>query len=170
MTVREIAFPNVDELLGAHTAIDLAEIAANHRRIHAEHAERYLPETRQLIEAGFFVPVHTYIDALRARPSLLSQVLESIEGVDVLVTPSQPIVAPKVGADAATINGEVEDLLFAMVRLLAPFNLLGLPALSLCCGYDSRRLPIGLQLVGKPYDESMVLRVAHSYETSTRRS
>jgi aspartyl-tRNA(Asn)/glutamyl-tRNA(Gln) amidotransferase subunit A len=167
MIVREVAFPKVDELLGAHTAIDLAEIAANHRRIHAEHAARYLPETRQLIEAGFFVPVCTYIDALRARPRLLNEVLEAMDGVDVLATPSQPIVAPEVGETAATINDEEEDLLLAMVRLLAPFNLLGLPALSLCCGYDSQRLPIGLQLVGKPYDERTVLRVAYSFEVST---
>ncbi len=166
MIVREIDFPNVSELLGAHTAIDLAEIAANHRRIYATHADEYLVETKQLIEAGFFVPAHTYIDALRARPRLLGDLLEAMSDVDVVATPTQPIVAPEVGASVAAINAKEEDLLFAMVRLLAPFNLLGLPAVSLPCGQNSEGLPIGLQLVGKPFDEPTVLRVAHHFEQS----
>ena len=165
--LEEITFPSVDEMLGAHTAIDLAEIATNHRRIYAENADTYLPDTKLFIEMGFFVRVTTYIDALRARPHLLSQVLESMKGVDALVVPSQPIVAPRIGENVAVIGDHEEDLLFAMVRLLAQFNLTGLPALSVCCGYDSQGLPIGLQVVGKPFDESTVLRVAHAYQTTT---
>ena len=93
----EIAVPEHQdgEMLGAHTAIDLAEVATNRRRIYAENADTYLPDTKLFIEMGFFVRVTTYIDALRARPHLLSQVLESMKGVDALVVPSQPIVAPR---------------------------------------------------------------------------
>jgi aspartyl-tRNA(Asn)/glutamyl-tRNA(Gln) amidotransferase subunit A len=166
LQIEEIRFPKPEELLGAHTAIDLVEIAANHRRIYAGSADAYLPDTKLLIEAGFFVPAHTYVDALRARPALLAEVLEAMADVDVLVTPSQPIVAPEVGATTADVNGASEDLLGAMVRLLAPFNLLGLPALSVPCGVDRDGLPIGLQLVGKPFAESTVLRVGQAVEAS----
>ena len=50
----------------------------------------------------------------------------------------------------------------------APFNLTGPPAISLCCGYDSEEMPIGLQIVGKPFEGEKVLRVAHAYQTSTQ--
>jgi aspartyl-tRNA(Asn)/glutamyl-tRNA(Gln) amidotransferase subunit A len=167
MTVRELEFPCIDEILGAYTALDLSEIATNHQRIYREHADEYLPDTKLFIEMGFFVPVTTYIDALRARPRLLTRVLDAMSEIDVLAVPSQPIVAPKVGASTATINGHEEDLLYAMIRMLAPFNLTGLPALSICCGYSADGLPIGLQLVGKLYEEPIVLRVAHAYQTTT---
>ncbi|MEX2421897.1 MAG: amidase [Actinomycetota bacterium] len=168
LAVEEIEFPSVDEILAAHTAIDLAEIATNHRRIYAEHSDQYLPETKPFIELGFFVRVTTYIDALRARPGHVAKVLEAMKGLDVLVVPSQPIVAPKVGESTAVINGHEEDVLSAMVRFLAQFNLTGMPALSVCCGYDRQGLPIGLQIAGKPFEDSTVLRVAHAYETSAQ--
>lgn len=167
MRTEEVSFPAVNEILGAYTALDLAEVAANHRRIYPEHSHEYLPDTKAFIEAGYLLSATTYIDALRARPRLLGQVLDATRGVDVLAVPSQPIVAPKVGDTVAVIDGHREDLLLAMVRLMAPFNLTGLPALSVCCGYNSRGLPIGLQIVGKPFDEATVLRVGHAYQIST---
>jgi aspartyl-tRNA(Asn)/glutamyl-tRNA(Gln) amidotransferase subunit A len=101
------------------------------------------------------------------RSRLLSDVLDAMEGVDLLAVPTQPIVAPPVGATTVTIGGEDEDVLLAEIRLDAPFNYLGLPALSVCCGYDAAGLPIGLQLVGKPFEEADVLRAGHAYQTTT---
>jgi aspartyl-tRNA(Asn)/glutamyl-tRNA(Gln) amidotransferase subunit A len=167
LRVEEVVIPSIDEILGAYWALDLAEIAANHRRLYVDHVHDYLPDTRLLIECGFFVESTTYIDARRMRPHLLATVLDAIDDVDVLALPAQPMVAPHVGATLAAIDDHSEDLLLAMIRLDAPFNLLGLPALSVCCGYDPTGLPIGLQIVGKPYEEAYVLRVAHAYQTST---
>ena len=167
-TIREITVPAVDEMLAAHAAIDLAEIAANHRRIYAEHHERYLEETKPFVELGLFVRVTTYIDAMRLRPRLLNGVLDAMAGVDVLVVPSQPAVAPRAGAPVVAIDdGRDEDVLTAMVRFLAMFNLTGQPAVSVCCGYDTAGLPIGLQVVGRPFEDAIVLRVAQAYQTST---
>ena len=55
----------------------------------------------------------------------------------------------------------------AILRLMRPFNLTGLPAISIPCGFTSTGLPIGLQIAGKPFDEATVLRVAHAYEQHT---
>lgn len=84
-----------------------------------------------------------------------------------MAVPSSPMLVPRIGDSMAIIDGHQEDLLFPMIRLLAPFNLIGLPALSVCCGYDTEGLPIGLQIVGGHYDEATVFRVAHAYQTST---
>jgi aspartyl-tRNA(Asn)/glutamyl-tRNA(Gln) amidotransferase subunit A len=168
LAVKDVTFPCIDEILGAYTAIDTAEVAANHRRIYQDHAHDYQPESKLYIEAGLFVRASTYIDAQRSRAGLLRSVLESLQGVDVLAVPTQPMRVPHIGDTVATINGEEEDLLLAMIRLLAPFNLTGLPAISVCCGYDSDGMPIGLQIIGKPYQDEKVLRVAHTYQTTTQ--
>jgi aspartyl-tRNA(Asn)/glutamyl-tRNA(Gln) amidotransferase subunit A len=168
LPVEDVTFPCVNEILGAYTAIDSAEVAANHRRIYEHHAHEYQPESKLYIESGLFVRASSYIDAQRSRARLLRCVLDSLRGVDVLAVPTQPMRVPHVGDTVATINGEEEDLLLAMIRLLAPFNFTGLPAISVCCGYDSDDMPIGLQIVGKPYEDGKVLRVAHAYQTSTQ--
>ena len=165
--LRDVEFPCIDEILGAYTAIDSAEVAANHRRLYEKHAREYLPESKLYVEAGLFVRASTYIDAQRSRAGLVGQVLDALQDVDVLTVPTQPMLVPRIGDTIATINGEEEDLLLAMIRLLAPFNLTGLPAVSVCCGYDNDSLPIGLQIVGMPYDDAAVLRLAHAYQTST---
>jgi aspartyl-tRNA(Asn)/glutamyl-tRNA(Gln) amidotransferase subunit A len=168
LAAEDVTFPCIDDILAAFTAIDGAEIGANHRRIYERNARDYLPDSKLFIEAGLFVRASTYIDAQRARAVLLRRVLESLEGVDVLVVPSQPMGVPHIGDTVARINGQDEDLMLAMIRLLAPFNFTGLPAISVCCGYDSDAMPIGLQIVGKPYEDAKVLRIAHAYQMSTQ--
>ena len=168
LPVEDVTFPCIDGILGAYTAIDSAEVAANHRRLYEHHAQDYQPESKLYVEAGLFVRASTYIDAQRSRAALLRCVLDSLDGIDVLAVPTQPMRVPHIGDTVATIDGQDEDLLLAMIRLLAPFNLTGLPAISVCCGYDSDGMPIGLQIVGKPYEDAKVLRVAHAYQASTQ--
>jgi aspartyl-tRNA(Asn)/glutamyl-tRNA(Gln) amidotransferase subunit A len=167
LEVESVTLPDIDGILGAYTAIDSAEVAANHRRIYENHAHEYLPESKLYVEAGLFVRASTYIDAQRSRALLLTQTLDALEHIDLLAVPTQPMLVPRTGDTVATIRGTEEDLLLAMIRLLAPFNLLGFPAVSVCCGYDRDEMPIGLQLAGKPYDDATVLRVAHAYQTAT---
>jgi aspartyl-tRNA(Asn)/glutamyl-tRNA(Gln) amidotransferase subunit A len=166
--VRPMVFPLIAEITAAHTAIDLAEIAANHRQLYAQHAREYQDSSRHFVELGFFVSATSYIDALRSRARLLNAVLTAMGDADLIVVPAQPITAPCHDEDVVLIDGAgEEDALSAMTRLVLPFNLLGLPAASICCGYDGKGLPIGLQLVGKPFAEATVLQVAHAYQSTT---
>jgi len=84
--------------------------------------------------------------------------------VDVIVTPTEPLTAWKRGCDTVAINGTDESVLAASWRLTYPFNLTGLPAISVPCGFDDDRMPIGLQIAGRPFDESTVLRCAAGVE------
>jgi aspartyl-tRNA(Asn)/glutamyl-tRNA(Gln) amidotransferase subunit A len=105
--------------------------------------------------------------ALRARDALGASMRGTLESVDLLLTPTTPIVAARIGEETVRYGGTEESILMAMIRCTAPFNATGLPALSLPCGFTRAGLPVGLQLVGRPFDESTVLRAGHAYEQST---
>ncbi len=91
----------------------------------------------------------------------------ALESVDVLVTPTTPITAARIGEDSIAYGGSEEPVLVAMIRCTAPFNATHLPALSLPCGFTRAGLPVGMQIAGRPFDEATVLRVGHAYEQAT---
>jgi aspartyl-tRNA(Asn)/glutamyl-tRNA(Gln) amidotransferase subunit A len=94
----------------------------------------------------------------------LSQVLQS---VDALAAPTIPIVAPRVEENELVLGGKRESMRSALLRLTRPGNLSGLPAITLPCGFSREGLPVGLQLIGKRWDEAMVLRMAFAFEQAT---
>lgn len=81
-----------------------------------------------------------------------------------VVGPTTPITVWKRSEWTVQVAGKSESVLAASWRFTYPYNLTGLPAISVPCGFDRDGLPIGLQIAGKPFDEVMVLRVAHAYE------
>ena len=87
--------------------------------------------------------------------------------VDLLVLPTCPIGAPPIGTDVVDVGGEAVQTFFAMSLRTAPFNAAGVPALTVPCGFTPGGLPIGLQIVGRPFDEVTVLRAGHAYEQAT---
>ena len=86
-----------------------------------------------------------------------------MQQVDLLVTPTEPVAAPRVDATAVEWEDGPEEIIPALGRLARPFNLLGVPACSLPCGFTREGLPIGLQLAGRAWDEATVLRAAYTY-------
>ena len=105
--------------------------------------------------------------ALRARDAICVAIRQTLESVDLLVTPTTPIVAARIGQETIGYGGVEESIFMAMIRCTAPFNVTGLPALSLPCGFTRAGLPVGLQLIGRPFDESTVLRAGQAYEQAT---
>ena len=84
--------------------------------------------------------------------------------VDCLITPTTPNTAPRVGDTTVKLGGREEDVRLATTRLVRSVNLLGLPALSLPCGLSGDGLPVGLQIIGGPFEESLLLRVGAAME------
>jgi aspartyl-tRNA(Asn)/glutamyl-tRNA(Gln) amidotransferase subunit A len=87
--------------------------------------------------------------------------------VDVLTSPTLPVTATPIGQSRVELDGEEVGLAAQWVRFTSPFNQTGYPASSQPCGFDRHGLPIGLQLVGRPWAEAMVLRVAHTLQAAT---
>jgi aspartyl-tRNA(Asn)/glutamyl-tRNA(Gln) amidotransferase subunit A len=120
---------------------------------------------RELLQLGLLIRGTEYLAAQRGRTRLVETFREALRRFDVLVTPTVPVSAPRIGEETLS-NGE--GLRPGLLRLVTPFNTVGFPALSLPCGYTEAGLPIGLQLAAGPYKEALLLKVAYAYERSHR--
>jgi aspartyl-tRNA(Asn)/glutamyl-tRNA(Gln) amidotransferase subunit A len=156
--VEEVSVPEVEHGAGASLAILYAEAAAVHERWLRTHRDAYGADVLERLSQGERLTATQYLKGQRARRVLIDRFAALFERLDGLITPTVPIVAPTV-PDAR--GNAARGQLLGFTRL---FNVLGLPALSVPCGFSAGGLPIGLQVVGRPFDEPTVLRVAHAYE------
>jgi len=163
----DVTLPYLDEVLGAHRAIIFSEAASYHQPLLEDRADRYSDAVRLQFEAGLFLPAVDYIKAQRVRRVVRRVWADTFASVDCLLTPASQAVAARLGDDTVQLPAGPTPLLHAYLGLLLPLNLSGHPALSLPCGFSQDGLPIGMQLVGKPFDEATILRVAHQYQEKT---
>lgn len=115
-----------------------------------------------LLDQGRLLPATDYVNAQRLRRRMQREFSALWSRVDCLFTPTTPITAPRIGETGAVIAGETEDVRLASTRLVRGVNVLGVPAISIPCGTDRLGLPIGLQIIGKPFAEALILRVAQA--------
>ena len=164
-SIVEFELPNLQYGLAAIYAIELASSTAYHdSALRAGRTAHYTNDVRTLVEIGRFVAASDYLKAEQVRRVLMTDVARVLETVDVIVTPTLPLTAWSPDVESVEVGGVAESPLAASWRLSYLYNLTGLPAISLPCGFDSDGLPIGLQIAARPFDEVTVLRVAHAYE------
>jgi aspartyl-tRNA(Asn)/glutamyl-tRNA(Gln) amidotransferase subunit A len=144
-----------------------AEAFAFHEEYLKTQPQDYGADVRERLEYGGRVLFVDYARAQRERDVIRKECDAIFSAVDVMITPTVPITAPAIGETTAQWGSESEALGSTLTRFTRPFNLAGLPALSIPCGFSAAGLPIGLQIAGRPFDESTVLRVAHAYEQAT---
>jgi len=159
--VTEIALPRTAELRPTHRTIICTDAAAFHHERIAAHRTEYGSDVAARIDAGLVVTGAEYAAARRTRDELIRAFDLVFGSVDLLALPTTPTVAPlREGADAVATAAR-------LTTFTTPFNLTGLPAISLPCGRDPAGLPIGLQLVSRRWDEARLLRAARAYERET---
>ncbi|MDO9348049.1 MAG: amidase, partial [Anaerolineales bacterium] len=138
-----------------------ADAAAYHRQRLAEHPDWFGEDVRQRLQTGAAYSSTEYALARRTQVEMRRKLEHFFADYDILLTPTTSIPAPPVeGTDAV-------EQARRLTRFTAPFNLTGLPALSLPCGFTSGGLPIGLQIIGRAWGEARVLQAGHSYEQAT---
>jgi aspartyl-tRNA(Asn)/glutamyl-tRNA(Gln) amidotransferase subunit A len=163
--VIDLPVPDPGILVDVSNVIARSEGAAVHGRILREQPHALQPAVRTRLEIGLHVSAVDYLQATRLRARLTRTFLrEVLGGIDVLVMPTIPEPAPALDAVKAGPTDEVVRRMGRFSRLTRPWNGLGLPALSVPCGFSAAGLPVGLQVVGRPFDEATVLRVGHAYE------
>jgi len=143
-------------------AIAGPEAAAYHRRNLEERPDDFSEQVRSRLQRGLQLRAVDYLAGLEGQRQLRAEVEEQYAKIDVLVTPTTASTASRIEDELAASGRESH-----IHRLTCPFNLTGQPAISLPCGFDSCGLPVGLQVVGRAFDEEAVLRVAHAYEQAT---
>ena len=146
--------------------LQAAEAYAYHAAKVAASAELYQPETVRRIRSGEKVTAAEYIERRRELEEARRDIGRVFADVDVLVTPTTPLPAPSI----AELKANPDALRPAELKLLRntrPFNVWGLPAISVPCGFTQSGLPIGLQIAGPQWREDLVLRLAHAYEQAT---
>jgi len=167
-TLREVEIPYADQMMAVEFGVLVPEASAYHQEMLRESGEKYTGDVRVLLEAGETVLATQYIKALRVRTLVQQAFRRTFEGLDALVCPTLPAAAAEVGQRTFTFPGGREKAVIdAWVGHSAPGNVTGLPALSVPCGFTSAGLPIGLQVIGRPFDEAGVLRVGQAHESAT---
>ncbi len=146
--------------------VQAAEAYAYHAQFLAERAALYQPETLRRIQRGQAISARDYILKRNELEHLRRAVEDLFSDYDLLVTPTSPTTAPAL----AELQASPDDLRrreLILLRNTRPFNVLGLPAVSVPCGFTRAGLPIGLQIAGAPGDDARVLQLAHAYESAT---
>ena len=162
--VREVEVPNVWETLHAQRLTLAAEAYAVHEERLKSDPDRFDDQGLERLLQGEELRAHRYANAQRRKLRSRREFEEVLGEVDVILSPSVPIPATEIGQRQASINGHEEAVYSALTRLTGPTNMNGLPSLSVPCGTTASGLPVGLQLIGRPFDEATVYRFGHAYE------
>ena len=152
-------------MMDPYVTILRAEAYAYHKEYVSKSPELYQAQTLKRIQAGADITASAYIQARHQLEQIRRSVCRVFETVDLLITPTT-CVPPFAIADLADPNTLREKELL-MLRNTRPFNMLGLPTVSVPCGFTRADLPIGMQITGPPDGEATVLRLAYAYEQAT---
>jgi aspartyl-tRNA(Asn)/glutamyl-tRNA(Gln) amidotransferase subunit A len=167
LRLEDVPFPRPNEARAAATAVILAEAASVHEGWMRERPGDYGPETLDLLRQGAFVTASQYLRAQKVRALLLGEVDAWLAPYAAVVLPSVPTTAPPIGQSTLKVGGRQIEVRGFLTRFSRLINLVGLPAISVPCGFGDDGLPIGLQIVGRPMDEATILAIAHAYERAT---
>ena len=166
-TLVEVDIPDLENCSAMEAHITLAEATSYHEPYLKRQADDYGPGVRTNLEAGRYLLATDYVKSQRARTLLQRNFNQAFKHADVIVSPTLPALPPLVGEVWVQSGNLREHVIDAFLRFNIPFDLTGFPAISIPCGLGSTGLPIGLQIAGKAFDETTVLRVANAYEQST---
>jgi aspartyl-tRNA(Asn)/glutamyl-tRNA(Gln) amidotransferase subunit A len=166
-TVQDVTLPTLRYSLGASNAIAGPEAMAHHRSFLQRHAADYAPDVRRRILVGGFLTGADYVKGQRARQLLRNEVNGVLERVDGLLAPTLPVAAPPVAATEVKLPDGMETVRLALTMFTRSFNLSGHPVVCVPCGFNRQGLPLSLQLIGRAFEESTILRLAKAYEDAT---
>lgn len=162
--VRVVAMPDWQKALAAQRMIINCEAFAIHRDNLATQAGRYEEEVRERLLPAESFKAYDYVDAQQYKHIACRELSEALAGVDALALPTLPILAPDIDQREVLIKGKPQQVRAALLSLTSPINMIGFPSMSVPCGLSASGLPIGLQLVGRPFDEATIYRFGYAFE------
>ena len=166
--VEEVSIPSVECAGVASKCItDMDGGYLHHERLKTR-SQEYDHNSRVRLITGILTPAQSYIKAQKLRKIVRDDILETLSKVDALILPTSPGPAPNIPEKAGIANQEDAQSRISGVRnFTGAFNLAGLPALSLPCGFTSENLPLSIQMAGRPMEEELLFRLGHTYQQIT---
>ena len=165
--ITELKVTGLEDTAGLAAEITGDEAFAFHEKWLKQRPQDYGEDVRTRLEQGGSATAAAYINARKKQLIYSNSFEEAFDKVDALLAPTIPITAPPIKRTRMRIGNAIEDVRTALLRLTRPGNLTGLPAISIPCGFSSEGLPIGLQLIGRRFEETTLLRAAYAYEQAT---
>lgn len=162
--VKEIEIPNLDLLRVAHLVTIAVEMATSQLAWFKQHRGDYGADVRMNLALARALPSSDYVHAQRHRSEIAARFAALLKEVDVICTPTTACTAPLVPKDALSTGESNLPLLGKIMRYAPAANFTGLPAITMPAGYDEAGLPIGFQIMGRPWQESLLLRLARVAE------
>jgi aspartyl-tRNA(Asn)/glutamyl-tRNA(Gln) amidotransferase subunit A len=163
----QVELPDQRQLTAACQLVLAVEAAAFHKRWLIERPQDYGPQVLMRLQNGLAIPGVSYLEAMRWRGPALAAHLAAVAGVDAVLAPVAPVAAPTIAESDVGNSPDAEAVIQRLTRFTRPINYLGLPALSIPTGFTRGGLPVGMQLVGRSFDEAMLLRIGAAFQRAT---
>jgi aspartyl-tRNA(Asn)/glutamyl-tRNA(Gln) amidotransferase subunit A len=167
VNVVTVELPDQRQLTAACQLVLAVEAAAFHKRWLIERPQDYGPQVLMRLQNGLAIPGVTYLEAMRWRGPALAAHLAAVDGVDAVIAPVAPVAAPTIAESDVGNSPDAEAVIQRLTRFTRPVNYLGLPSLSIPAGFTRGGLPVGLQLIGRAFDEAMLLRIGAAFQRVT---
>lgn len=164
----DVEIPMAQQIMPVEFGLCMPEASAYHQEAMRTRRELYEEDVRIFLEAGEMIPAVDYITALRVRSTMQAAWRKMFDGLDAIIGPA--VASPATRRDQVSVrwaDGSEEPVTPVFVRLSAPANVLGLPSVAVPCGFTAAGLPTSFQVIGRPFNEARILRIARAYESVT---
>jgi aspartyl-tRNA(Asn)/glutamyl-tRNA(Gln) amidotransferase subunit A len=166
-TVVQVELRDQRQLHAACQLVVAVEAAAFHKRWLIERPQDYGPQVLMRLQNGLAIPGVSYLEALRWRGPALAAHVAATADVDAVIAPVAPVAAPTIAESDVGNSPDADSVLQRLTRFTRPVNYLGLPSLAVPTGFTAKGLPVAMQLIGRSFDESTLLKIGAAFQRAT---
>ena len=163
----KVELPDQRQLTAACQIVLATEAAAFHKRWMIERPQDYGAQVLMRLQNGLAIPGVTDLEAMRWRGPALAAYLAAVTGTDAVIAPVAPMPAVTIAESDVGNSPNAEAVIQRLTRFTRPINYLGLPSLSIPAGFSAKGLPIGMQLIGRSFDEATLLTIGAAFQRVT---
>jgi aspartyl-tRNA(Asn)/glutamyl-tRNA(Gln) amidotransferase subunit A len=163
----QVELPDQRQLTAAAQLVVAVEASAFHKRWLIERPQDYGPQVLMRLQNGLAIPGVSYLEAMRWRGPALAAYLAAVAGTDAVIVPGAPVPAPTLAESDVGNGPDADAVIQRLTRFTRPVNYLGLPSLGIPAGFTNSGLPVGMQLIGRSFDEAMLLRIGAAFQRAT---
>jgi aspartyl-tRNA(Asn)/glutamyl-tRNA(Gln) amidotransferase subunit A len=163
----KVELPDQRQLTAACQLVLATEAAAFHKRWLIERPGDYGAQVLMRLQNGLAIPAVSYLEAMRWRGPALAAYLAAVTGTDAVLAPVAPMPAPTIAESDVGNSLDAEAVIQRITKFTRPINYLGLPSLSIPAGFTKSGLPVGMQLIGRAFDEAMLIRIGAAFQRAT---